>query len=59
MNSEKIQCANDTCQCVVTAVLEPGVGSAAEAYCSGYCGDAATGEESDLCACGHPPCDEP
>jgi hypothetical protein len=57
MNAESIECANEQCQCFVTAALDPDSGEPTEAYCGGSCRDAAVGEESDVCACGHPQCD--
>ena len=55
MQERGIECNHDVCVCLVTGPVETG-----EAYCSGFCKEAAeAGRESGACGCGHPPCDEP
>ena len=50
-----IECNNEPCNCVV-----PGSAVSGEAYCSDACRSAVEETiESESCACGHPPCDEP
>jgi hypothetical protein len=50
---QQLECSHGPCNCTV-----PGeVGG--EAYCSEDCRDAEVATiETDMCACGHPPCDE-
>ena len=58
MNSEKMQCGHDLCECMVTAALESS--DPVQTFCSDYCQDAEVTEEGDsTCNCGHPPCDSP
>jgi hypothetical protein len=60
MPTEKIACANEPCECMVTAAIDEETGGEpGEAYCSDYCSDSATSEEEENCACGHPACDSP
>lgn len=59
MSTERIECSNEKCQCFVTAILDPKFSEPTEAYCSGDCREAATGEEGEMCGCGHPACDTP
>lgn len=57
MHEAPIECSYEPCNCSVVGPAEGG-----EAYCSPFCRDADRGgseNESDFCACGHPPCDEP
>jgi hypothetical protein len=58
MNSEKMECGHDMCECMVTADLMDS--DPAEAYCSDSCAAAEETEEGgSMCNCGHPPCDTP
>jgi hypothetical protein len=55
MHEAPVECTNDPCSC---SVMGPVAGG--EVYCSDSCRDATEGgDESETCACGHPPCDEP
>jgi len=49
-----IECNHGPCVCMVSGPVETG-----EAYCSDFCKEAEDDLESDVCGCGHPPCDEP
>lgn len=55
MQERGIECNYDPCVCTVIGPVVSG-----EAYCSDFCREAMEdGREADVCACGHPPCDEP
>ena len=55
MHESGIECNYDPCNCKVSGPVETG-----EAYCSDFCRDAMESSlESEMCSCGHPPCDEP
>jgi hypothetical protein len=50
-----VECSYEICNCTVISPVGTG-----EVYCSDTCQDASESSiESDNCACGHPPCDEP
>ncbi|MBC5829241.1 MAG: hypothetical protein GIW98_03485 [Candidatus Eremiobacteraeota bacterium] len=52
--TETIECANEVCSCVITAEIET------EEYCGDACREyVESGTESEVCLCGHPPCDVP
>jgi hypothetical protein len=55
MQNRGIECNHDLCNCLVAGPIATG-----EAYCSDYCQRSFEESiESESCACGHPPCDEP
>ena len=58
MNTETIECAHDICQCMVTSRISDTF-DPAEAFCSEDCRAADNDEETEVCACGHSPCDTP
>ena len=50
-----VECSYGICNCTVISPVGTG-----EVYCSDTCQDASESSiESEACACGHPPCDEP
>jgi len=60
MSTETIECAHEICQCMVVSEAGPETDNEpSEAYCSDHCRQHEDDEEETVCACGHPPCDQP